>query len=63
MSHEEFAERLAVQLEARANALEDRTDRTGASEDAGSLRTAAELAREAAAAVTQEEAPPVEAQA
>jgi hypothetical protein len=56
MTHEEFAERIAERLEARADALEHGSRSAG-------LRTAAALAREEAAAVTQEEAPPPEAQA
>jgi hypothetical protein len=65
MTHEEFAERIAERLEARADALEHGSRSAGpaAASRAPGLRTAAALAREDAAAVTQEEAPPPEAQA
>lgn len=65
MTHEEFAERIAERLEARADALEHGSRSAGpvAASRATGLRTAAALAREEAAAVTQEEAPPPEAQA
>jgi hypothetical protein len=64
MTHEEFAERIAERLEARADALEHGSRSAGpaAASRATGLRTAAALAREEAA-VTQEEAPPPEAQA
>jgi len=66
MLHEEFAERVAERLEARAGVLEDRTRSAGegvATTRATELRNAAAMARQEAAAVTQEEAPPPEAQA
>jgi hypothetical protein len=66
MLHEEFAERVAERLEARADALEHErwpAGRGATAARAAELRTAAEIAREEAAAVTQEEAPPPEAQA
>jgi hypothetical protein len=66
MMHEEFAERFAERLEARADALEHgvRSPGQGATATrANELRTAAAIAREEAAAVTEEEAPPPEAQA
>ena len=65
MMHEEYAERFAERLEARADALEQggRPAGQGATATrANELRTAA-MAREEAAAVTEEEAPPPEAQA
>jgi hypothetical protein len=66
MLHEEFAERVAGRLEARANVLEHEgplVEREATAARATELRTAAEMTREEAAAVTQEEAPPPEAQA
>ena len=66
MMHNEFAERFAERLEARADALErgGRPAGQGATATrATELRTAAEMAREEAAVVTEEEAPPPEAQA
>ncbi len=65
MLHEEFAERVAGRLEARAEILENR-GRPGwgaTAVRARELRVAAELAREEAASVSLEEAPPPEAQA
>jgi hypothetical protein len=64
MLHEEFAERVAERLEARADTVEN----GGRLADVTvvrvrELRVAAEIAREEAAAVTVEEAPPPEAQA
>jgi hypothetical protein len=64
MLHEEFAERVAERLEARADTVENE----GRLADVTvvrirELRVAAEIAREEAAAVTVEEAPPPEAQA
>lgn len=66
MLHEDFAERIAERLEARADALEH--ERCPAELDpseirAEELREAARLARDEAATVTQEEALPPEAQA
>jgi hypothetical protein len=60
--HEEFAERVAERLEARADTVEN----GGRLADVTvvrvrELRVAAEIAREEAAAVTVEEAPPPEA--
>ena len=66
MMHEEFADRFAERLEARAGALEQGVRPAGqgaTSTRATELPTAAEMAREEAAAVTEEEAPPPEAQA
>jgi hypothetical protein len=66
MLHEEFAERVAERLEARADTLEneERPAGRGATEvRIRELRVAAEMAREEAATVTVEEAPPPEAQA
>jgi CBS-domain-containing membrane protein len=66
MMHEEFAERFAERLEARADALEHGvrpTEQGATANRAIELRTAAAMAREEAAAVTEEEAPPPEAQA
>ena len=62
MLHEEFAERVAERLEARADALEHGARGAGGGV-ATELRNAAAMAREEAATVTQEEAPPPEAQA
>jgi hypothetical protein len=64
MLHEEFAERVAGRLEAQADTVENE----GRLADVTvvrvrELRVAAEIAREEAAAVTVEEAPPPEAQA
>ena len=65
MLHEEFAERIAGRLEARAEILENagRPERGATAVRARELRVAAELAREVAASVSLEEAPPPEAQA
>jgi hypothetical protein len=65
MLHEEFAERVAGRLEARAETLENegRSGREATTVRARELRVAAELAREEAATVSLEEAPPPEAQA
>jgi hypothetical protein len=65
MLHEEFAERVAERLEARADTLENgQLAASGAATvRARELRVAAEMAREEAATVTVEEAPPPEAQA
>jgi len=66
MMHEEFAERFAERLVAHADALDHvvRTKVQGATATrANELRTAAAMAREEAAAVTEEEALPPEAQA
>jgi hypothetical protein len=66
MLHEEFAQRVADRLKARADTLENE----GRLAEGGvtavrvrELRAAAEIAREEAATVTVEEAPPPEAQA
>jgi hypothetical protein len=64
MLHEEFAERVAERLEARADTVENEgrlADVTAVR--IRELRVAAEIAREEAATVTVEEAPPPEAQA
>ena len=64
--HEQFAERFAERLEARASVLEHGVRPAGqgaTATRANELRTAAAMAREGAAAVTEEEAPPPEAQA
>lgn len=66
MMHEEFAERFAERLEVQADALEQGGRPAGqvaAATRATELRAAAEMARAEAAAVTEEEAPPPEAQA
>ncbi len=66
MLHEEFAERVAERLEARADTVEDEERLAGRGATAvrvRELRVAAEIAREEAATVTVEEAPPPEAQA
>ena len=66
MLHEEFAERVAERLEARADVLEYGIRLAGhgaATPRATELRSAAAMARREAATVTQEEAPPPEAQA
>jgi hypothetical protein len=66
MLHEEFAERVAERLEARADTLENEGRFAGRGATAvrvRELRIAAEMAREEAATVTVEEAPPPEAQA
>ncbi len=66
MLHEEFAERIAERLEARADTVEDEERLAGRGATAvrvRELRVAAEIAREEAATVTVEEAPPPEAQA
>jgi hypothetical protein len=64
--HEDFAQRIAERLEARAEVLEHGSWVAGesvATTRAAELRTAAAMAREEAATVTREEAPPPEAQA
>jgi hypothetical protein len=66
MLHEEFAERVAERFEARADTLENGKQLAGSGATtvrARELRVAAEIAREEAATVTVEEAPPPEAQA
>ena len=66
MLHEEFAERVAEGLEARAETLENEGRPAGrgvTTVRARELRVAAEMAREEATTVTVEEAPPPEAQA
>ena len=66
MLHEEFAERVADRLEARADTVENEGRLAGGGVIAvrvRELRVAAEIAREEAATVTVEEAPPPEAQA
>ena len=67
MLHEEFAERVAERLEARADTVEYEerltTGQGVTAVRARELRVAAEIAREEAATVTVEEAPPPEAQA
>lgn len=64
MLHEDFAERIAGRLEARADALEHEDRRVDPKEvRAEELRLAARLARYEAATVTQEESLPPEAQA
>jgi hypothetical protein len=66
MLHEEFAERVAGRLEARAEILENERRLAGRGATAvrvRELRVAAEMAREEAVTVTVEEAPPPEAQA
>jgi hypothetical protein len=66
MMHEEFAQRVAERFEAHADAIEHRGRMAGhnvATARATELRTAAAIAREEAATVTLEEAPPPEAQA
>ena len=66
MLHEEFAERVAERLEARADTVENEgrlAERGVIALRVRELRVAAEIAREEAAAVTVEEAPPPEAQA
>jgi hypothetical protein len=66
MLHEEFAERVADRLEARADTLENEerlAERGVTALRVRELRVAAEIAREEAATVTVEEAPPPEAQA
>ncbi len=67
MLHEEFAERVADRLEARAYTLENEEGRLAkrgiTAVRVRELRVAAEIAREEAATVTVEEAPPPEAQA
>lgn len=66
MLHEDFAERLAVSLEARADTLGHERRPVGLDPKeirAEQLREAARLARDEAATVTQEEALPPEAQA
>jgi hypothetical protein len=65
MLHEEFAERVAERLEARADGVESEGRLAGRGVTAvrvRELRVAAEIAREEAATVTLEEAPPPEAQ-
>jgi hypothetical protein len=64
--HEEFAERLAERLEARAETVEYEGRPDGprvTAVRARELRVAAKIALEEAATVTVEEAPPPEAQA
>ncbi len=66
MLHEEFAERVAERLEARADTVEIEgrlAERGVTAVRVRELRVAAEIAREEAATVTVEEAPPPEAQA
>ena len=66
MLHEEFAERVAERLEARAGTLENEERLVGRGATvvrARELRVAAEMVREEAVTVTVEEAPPPEAQA
>jgi hypothetical protein len=66
MLHEEFAERVAERLEARADTVENEgrlAERGVIALRVRELRVAAEIAREEAATVTVEEAPPPEAQA
>ncbi|MDQ3793421.1 MAG: hypothetical protein M3341_12510 [Actinomycetota bacterium] len=66
MMHEEFAERVAERLEARAAQLEHGSQpapHDAATSRATVLRTAAAIALEEAAVVTEEETPPPEAQA
>ncbi len=66
MLHEEFAERVAERLEARADTVENEgrlAERGVTAVRVRELRVAAEIAREEAATVTVEEAPPPEAQA
>jgi hypothetical protein len=66
MLHEEFAERVAERLEARAETVENEgrlAERGVTAVRVRELRVAAEIAREEAATVTVEEAPPPEAQA
>jgi hypothetical protein len=66
MLHEDFAERIAGRLEARADALGHERRRVELNPKeirAEELRQAARLARDEAATVTQEEALPPEAQA
>ena len=66
MLHEEFAERVAERLETRADMVENEgrlADRGVTAVRVRELRVAAEIAREEAATVTVEEAPPPEAQA
>jgi hypothetical protein len=66
MLHEEFAERVAERLNARADGVESEGWLAGPGVTAvrvRELRVAAEIAREEAATVTLEEAPPPEAQA
>jgi hypothetical protein len=61
MLHEEFAEGVAECLQARADSLENEDQPSGRSATtvrARELRVAAETAREEAATVTVEEAPP-----
>ena len=59
MMHEEFAQRFAERLEARAEALEQGVRPAGQ----GAAATRATELRTAAAAIAREEAPPPEAQA
>jgi hypothetical protein len=64
--HEEFADRVAECFEARANVLEHGNRSAGygvPTTRATELRNATAMARWESAAVTQEEAPPLEAQA
>jgi hypothetical protein len=64
MLHEEFAERVAERLEARADTLENEERPAGRAATmlrVRELRVAAEVAQEEAATVTVEEAPPPEA--
>lgn len=65
MLHEEFAERVAGQLEARAEELEREEGQIGRDATrvrARVLRVAADVAPREATTVTWEEAPPPEAQ-
>jgi hypothetical protein len=64
--HEEFADRVAECFEARAGVLEHGNRSAGSgvpTTRASKLRNAAAMARWESVAVTQEEAPPLEAQA
>ena len=66
MLHEEFAERVAERLEARADTVENEgrlAERGVTAVRVRELRVTAEIAREEAATVTVDEAPPPEAQA
>ncbi len=66
MLHEEFAERVAERLEARADTVENEgrlAERGVTALRVRELRVAAEIARVEATTVTVEEAPPPEAQA
>lgn len=66
MLHEEFADRVAERLESAAEDLEEVAGAAGndaTAVRARVLRLAADVALQEAAVVTQEEAPPPEAQA